>query len=170
MVSKLRPPGDVRSKPQTSRAGRWRKGGLAVLSNTEMPAPAGGGICSGPARDLSPWVRWTPGVPRPLGLFERRTGRMTRAKTSRGNGEPRPAAPPRHICESELWLSPRTFPGLIMRAGRSIRGRFAGVMKRDRRAVGLARAPRCTPNAGQVQAARSWRHRLASRASLVTTP
>ena len=32
-------------------------------------------FCSGFARGLGPWVRWTPGVPRPLGLFRERIGR-----------------------------------------------------------------------------------------------
>ena len=67
-------------------------------------------------------------------------------------------------------LSRHPSDGLIMREGRSNRGRFAGVDKRDRRAVGLARVQRCTPNARQVQAARSRRDRFASRVSLVATP
>ena len=82
VVRKLRPPGDVRSKPQTSRAGRWREGGLAVSTiSGRRPRPRSP-FCSGPARDLSPWVRWTPGVPRPLGLYRGGIGHMTRAQNA----------------------------------------------------------------------------------------
>ena len=53
--------------PQSVAAG----GSPGATRADAVPAlPAGNGICSDFARGLSPWVRWTPGVPRPLGLFE----------------------------------------------------------------------------------------------------
>ena len=75
VVRKLRPPGALRSKPQTPRAGRRRFGGLAVrfdrwavvfsgiaapLRRREMPQPAG---------------PTDPGVPRALGLCSPRAHR-----------------------------------------------------------------------------------------------
>ena len=57
-----RPPGVSRSKPQTSRAGRWREDEPAVL----FPD------CLRAARREGPWVFRNPGVPRALGLFRAR--------------------------------------------------------------------------------------------------
>ncbi len=68
---KTEPTGVVRSKPPTPRAGRWREGGLAVSITTgrrPRPRPP---FCSGLARGLGPWVRWTPASPRALGLSSR---------------------------------------------------------------------------------------------------
>jgi hypothetical protein len=56
-------------------------------------------------------------------------------------------------------LSPHPSDGLIMRPGRSIRGRFAGVVKRDRRAVAAHGCNTHTQRA-EVQAARSRCHEL----------
>jgi hypothetical protein len=53
-LGNLRPPGAMQSKPQTSRAGRWRKGGLAETASD----------CLRAARRDGPWVRQDPGVPR----------------------------------------------------------------------------------------------------------
>jgi len=88
VVRKLRPPGALRSKPQTPRAGRRRFGGLAVrfdrwaavfsgiaapLQRREMPQPAG---------------PTDPGVPRALGLLSEgaSTGSLGRKLRRENNG------------------------------------------------------------------------------------
>ncbi len=87
MVSKLRPPGDVRSKPQTSRAGRWRKGGLAVLTKYRDTDPRPGAVSASMSRDIE--ARGSAGPPAsraPSDFSEGASADMTRAKTCRGNG------------------------------------------------------------------------------------
>ena len=59
--NKVCPPGLVRSKPQTSRAGRRRDRRTCGFMLPD---------CPGVARCQGPWVFRTPGVPRPLGLSQ----------------------------------------------------------------------------------------------------
>ena len=75
-IATVCPPGAMRSKPQTPRAGRWRESGLAELKTTG---------CLDVATCRGPWVRWTPGVPRALGLFRERFETTTRAESRREN-------------------------------------------------------------------------------------
>src|SRR6185503_3445349 len=63
------------------------KADLRFYQHTETPAPAGDGVCFDVARCRSPWVRRTPGVPRPLGLFEEASADMTRMQMHRENAE-----------------------------------------------------------------------------------
>ena len=72
---KISPPGVMRSKPQTPRAGRWREDEPAVL----FPD------CLGLARGRGPWVLRNPGVPRALGPFEGAKSSNPRAKSCREN-------------------------------------------------------------------------------------
>ena len=63
MPETVSPPGAMRSKPQTPRAGRQENGGLAVIYRISTSLDV--------ARRRGPWVRRDPGVPRALGSFFR---------------------------------------------------------------------------------------------------